>query len=353
MTGTADRPRHPGSGRSLLLAASAVAVGLTSAVAPSHAQAQEGEGWSVDGVAGLFTSDRTTDPADSGPLFQWRYTTPVADGLRVGGQAQFRDDDPSRGRSQAAGLGVVATARLGSLYAPAGVLFEGAHVEKSAGTQSLFPEPEPGFHLRPRAHAGLGVEVGSGPVRFLVEGQASTGFDGEYLAVLAGVRSADGEERRTGGERPRLVMHGNGWGPLSGSYERDEDYRGYGLRYEWPVDAGPIRTLRGGLGIDFLAFTTNRRWSTGAVSVLVGASTPVARIFSDAVALDAVADGGVLVFPEGGGGRTTYPAVAGGLELSSSGSGVTPVVGLAGVLADAPAGLLSGVRVTAGMGVSL
>lgn len=350
MTGTAYRSRLSGA----LLPCAILLLGAPMAtVAPAHAQAPGGEGWSVDGVAGLFAAAGTDDPADSGPLFQWRYTTPVADGLRVGGQAQFRDDDPSRGRSQAAGLGLVATARFGSLYAPAGVLVEGAHVEKSAGTLSLFPEPEPGFHVRPRAHAGLGVEAGSGPVRFLVEGQASTGFDGEYLAVLAGVRSADGEERRDGGEPPRLVMHGNGWGPLSGSYDRDEDYRGYGLRYEGPLDAGPVRTLRGSLGIDFLVFTTNRRWSTGAISVLVGGSAPVARLFSDAVALDAVADGGVLVFPEGGGGRTTYPAVAGGLELSTSAAGVTPVVGLSGVLADAPAGLLTGVRFTAGVGVSL
>lgn len=342
--------------RRLPLAAALLACGLALAAGPVRGQTPfggGGDGWSVEGVAGLFTADRSPDPADSGPLFQWRYTRPVIEGLRVGGQVQFRDDDPSRGRSQAAGLGATVVAQLGALYVPAGVLVEGVHVEKSAGELAQFPEPEPGLHLRPRAQAGLGAELGTGPVRFLLEGWSSTGFDGTFLAFLAGVRSADGGARRARRERPRFVMHGSGWGPLSGSYEKEEDFRGYGLRYEAPVDAGPLRSLRGSLGIDFLVFTTDRRWSTGAISLLAGGGVPLLRLGDGALAVDAVADAGVLLFAEGGGNRTTYPILSGGLEMSSSSAGVTPVAGITGVVSDAPAGLLSAIRFTLGVGVSL
>jgi hypothetical protein len=284
---------------------------------PSALAAQDaGREWSVDGSVGLFGFG--TGATDSGLLFQWSVSASPTDWLRIGTQGQFRDDVPSEGRSQALGVGVVGRLfpsfprlfgqylqgfRLPNvvphLYVPAGALLEVVYLGEGSS------DPTPGVYVRPRGFIGLGIEArGESARRFTMEGQASYGFDGRFLALMVGLRSTNSV--RAGDHR--LTFQTSDLSFLNSSYQREEEFRGYGVRYEGPVDAGPIDRVRASLGLDFLVFETTRRWSTGALSGLVGGRVPIVAVLWDRVLLSVVADGGIWRFSEGAEGHAVYPS---------------------------------------------
>ena len=304
------------------------------------------QAWRTEGLIGLYGEG--SGAADNGFLFIWRYSRFVSEHFRIGFQAQFRDDDPSRGRSQAFGLGFSARflpifpydvggirlpEMLHHMYIPVGALVEGIELSDR-------------FHVGPRIYGGVGL-AGRGALALQIEGQASYGFDGRFLGVMAGVGPG-----LLGGDH-RLTMSTSSLRALTPTYILSEGFRPYGARYEAAVDARVVETVRGTLSIDILEFMTNRNWSTGAIGVLGGVSAPLRGGFHDAARLALVVDGGVWIFLEGGNGAAPYPLVMPGFELSATALGATPVVGVHWLIADGPAGALTGVRIVYGIGIDL
>jgi hypothetical protein len=145
------------------------------------------------------------------------------------------------------GVGAAGKVRVfGGLYSPFAVLLEGIHLEGALRAQPS------GLHFYPRVQAGLGLDSGvRDGSHLLFEGQVSWGLDGTYVAFLAGLGTDPSSERYT---RSKLVMQMHTWGSLNPSYDEEDELRGYGLRVESPIEVGPLRSLRGGIGLDFFEF---------------------------------------------------------------------------------------------------
>jgi hypothetical protein len=293
----------------------------------------------VDATAGIYQAD---NPGLSGPMFRVRYRASITSALKGGVYLQYRDDTPVGGRAQTVGLGaelLLAHTQLSGdiLY----VLLGGSLDEAMAADRDL------PVGLHPYGSVGIGAVGLIGPFRAVLEARLQYGAGGLFKEVSIGAVTSSREHLGNGGE---FMVFTSTFARANELYRQENRFRGYNVAYQYPLNRRI--SLRGSLGISFLRFLSRGLvWSTGAISLTLGAPVTVFEVGGHplAIRMRVLPEAGAWLFSEPR--SQAYPLTAIGTELGVTVGGVGFVVGGNAVLANGPAGRLTGLQPR--IGVSL
>lgn len=267
--------------------------------------------------------------------------------LSLGYRLEFRDDEPYSNQVRALGAGGEALLRVCcqdsplELYLPGGISFD---LQAVSDPSSDPRAPDEGVFAR--ASYGVGLLFGSGVRdRFFAELRRSESLGGGFTAFTFGFSGAGA----AGQDAPPSSVHlyTNGMHPFGTTYVAESGYRGYTIVYE--REAGSwADAFRGHIGIDFLDFG----YSTGAMSLLMGARFDLVRTTNGAVRASLVPQAGYLQFMEGDASWPSVMALAAAeARIGTRTLGV--LVSFGPFVANGPAGWFAGTQHRFGIAVGL
>lgn len=258
--------------------------------------------------------------------------------LSLGYRLEFRDDEPYSNQVRALGAGGEALLRVCcqnsplELYLPGGISFD-----LQAVSDPSFDPRAPDEGVFARASYGVGLLFGSGVRdRFFAELRRSESLGGGFTAFTFGFSGAGA----AGQDAPPSSVHlyTNGMHPFGTTYVAENGYRGYTIVYE--REAGSwADAFRGHIGIDFLDFG----YSTGALSLLMGARYDVLRTTDGALRGSLVPQVGYLRFMEG---EAHWPSVMGlaAAEVRVGTDALGIIASFGPFAANGPAGWFAGTQ---------
>lgn len=319
------------------------AIAVTFGTASLVAQTNPPRPFAQAGV-GVYGGDYVDGPV----LFVRRFPRQFGP-LSLGYRLEFRDDEPRGVVVQAVGAGGEALLSVCCRTAPVELYLPAAFtMDLQFVSNPTFGYQAPQGGLQPRVAYGAGLLFGSDARdRFFAELRRSASPGGEFTSFTMGWSGATG----AGDGLPASSVHlyTNGMHPFGSTYVAEDGYRGYTMVYEREA-TGWADAFRGHLGIDFLDFPS---YSTGAMSLLVGARFDLLQTTNGAVRASVVPQAGYLLFMEG---ETEWPGTMMALGTAEVRFG-TPALGVVAAfgpfVANGPAGWFSGTQHRLGLAVAL